>query len=434
MKLSPRKPARGIGRTARSPDPTDRLAAFSEASRSKASGSRAPLPESFFSRPTPNLLQPAAQLQGDAFFTSNASIASAHSNQRNFSSISSTSSLFSNQSSASGSPTRPSQSPSKQRGIPNLPPLSVMRPHLANDAHGSRGGIKRSASFSRPPDPIKRAPSYPSINQRSKLRLTRSPPEVNIVPEEPTSLLGHKRERSDSSLTDTESGYDTEDVPPSSAPSSDVIPPVSPLKAAFSPPKSPRKVGPHKLLQSPTMLLASPRFLSGRIFSRKRGVRGKSTESSDVERDRTTSASPTPSAFPRLGLPEDRDPTLSPISPSTPGRRGMDLDRQLLSPDSSHTQSDRESSVLSHDSTPRSRVMSTPRLPTARHKASAELKSGRQSPRERGDGEPRRKRIKTDELSTPPKSFHVLSPQVSRLFRLEAQSNALVERLPRPHP
>lgn len=414
MRLSPHKPNQA--RTARSPDPADLLATFSsEASGSRTSGKRAPLPDSFFSKPVRNMLQPAAQLQADGFFSTNAPLPSGRTEPRNFSSISSVSSVFSNQSSAVGSPTRPSHSPSKQQSIPYIPPLSVTHPHL-NEAHGSRGGIKRSASFSRPADPIKRAPSYPSISENSKLRLTHSPPETNIVPEEPVSLLGHKRERSETSFVETESEYDTEDVPPSSAPSSDVIPPVSPLKAAFnpSPPKSPRKGGPspHKLLQS-SKLLASPRILGGRLFSRKKGGKGKSAESSDVERDRTTSPSPTPSPFPRLDPIEDRDVTLSPITPSTPGRRGMDLDRLLLSPDSFRAHSDRESSVLSYESTPRSKVMSTPHLPVARHKTSAELRTIRQSPVERREGEPRRKRVKTDELTTPPRLLrsHVLSTQ-----------------------
>ncbi|KAG8866556.1 hypothetical protein FRC20_008190 [Serendipita sp. 405] len=136
-------------------------------------------------------------------------------------------------------------------------------------------------------------------------------------------------------------------------------------------------------------LLASPTLLPAKLFGRKRGVRpkdrGGKTASDTSDRERTSSPSP--------------PPTLSPVSESNMmigNNTGL-----KASPDAR----------MQLDETPRPRVMSTPRMP---RKASAELRTTRQSPLEpRRDGEPRRKRVKTDELATPPRELRssFTSPQ-----------------------
>ncbi|KAG8808906.1 hypothetical protein FRC17_003716 [Serendipita sp. 399] len=212
-------------------------------------------------------------------------------------------------------------------------------------------------------------------------------------PTVPLVVVGHKRERSPSSVDGSGSGYDTEDVPPSSAPSSGPIPPLSPLGAAFnfSPSPSPKKSG-LDFLPGASRLLASPSLLPAKLFGRKKGVRpkdrgGRTTHDSS-DRERTSSPSPPPTLS-----SASRDVTLSPVS-----ERPSAMDSTRLMPLNATPD------VRMHlDETPRPRVMSTPRMP---RKASAEFRSVRQSPiGPRKDGEPRRKRVKTDELATPPREL-----------------------------
>ncbi|KAG8830587.1 hypothetical protein FRC18_007861 [Serendipita sp. 400] len=393
MKLSPRK------KSADDFDESTMFLASLSGVGAKLSGSGSSIPSAFY---TPDMQRSRSHfqpLQGsketlastdDGVTTSSA----ASSSQAQTSSVSSASSVTATNPNTTQLLPKPKRRlDNHHQPIPNLPKptvLSTRHPHLA-DAFGARNGIKRSSSFSRPPDPIKRAPSYPDYGgikeKPSPKPLTSSMPEEPIVP---LVVIGHKRDRSPSSVEGSGSGYDTEDVPPSSAPSSDLIPSLSPLRATFfpSPSPSPKRFA-ADFLPAASGLLASPTLLPAKLFGRKRGVRpkgrGGKTASDTSDRERTSSPSP--------------PPTLSPVSESnmmignnTGPKASPDARMQL-------------------DETPRPRVMSTPRMP---RKASAELRTTRQSPLEpRRDGEPRRKRVKTDELATPPRELRssFTSPQ-----------------------
>jgi hypothetical protein len=319
----------------------------------------------------------------------------------------------------------PIMTANKATPIPVIPSLAETHPHLVDTSTTGRG-IKRSASFSRPPALHKRAPSYggpakpkPQPPQQQQEQAPEVPPKAESASLEP-SRPRHKRERSDSSL-DLESEYDTEDVPPSSAPSSDRITQVSPLKSAFSwdssspsPEKMEKMYGAtRKMLASPGKLLASPNLLPGKLFGRRK-IKPKVKDQGD-NRSGSGSISPGPG----------RDGTISPVP--YPEDDAMDIDIDHLQTPGQHSQnsgsnllamaiSPTDTASPMGGTTPRPRVMSTPRPPLTRkvstdwdvpigggRYASAELRSIRQSPiEERREGEPRRKRVKTDELESPP--------------------------------
>ena len=328
--------------------------------------------------------------------------------------------------------------------IPSLPSITLAHthPHLVEErGHSGRNGMKRSASFSKPADLIKRVPSYGGL----KGQLSQQPPEV--PPKDQYMGHGprhhkHKRERSDSSLdfegsgTGTGSDYDTEDVPPSSAPSSDRITQASPLKAAHAPAlgyawdssPSPDKItdtmrrapsangmfASSRLLSSPSKLMASPTLLPSSFFGRKKRKPRMQENSSADGSGSGRGSSPA------------REATVSPIPFAEDDAMDVDVDHQQTPAQSNRYNSGPVGMAISPSDTaspmggitPRPRVMSTPRAPSLRRKvssdwgvpdsiyerhASAELRSIRQSPiEERREGEPRRKRVKTDELESPP--------------------------------
>jgi hypothetical protein len=156
------------------------------------------------------------------------------------------------------------------------------------------------------------------------------------------------------------------------------------------------------MLASPGKLLASPKLLFGR-----RKAKPKAKDQGD-DRSGGGSVSPTPA----------REATASPVLEDD----AMDIDDDLLKtpgpppPMRELLLSPTNTASPMGGTTPRPRVMSTPRptlirkvstdwdVPTAGGRyASAELRSVRQSPiEERREGEPRRKRVKTDELESPP--------------------------------
>ncbi|KAG8766458.1 hypothetical protein FRC15_006280, partial [Serendipita sp. 397] len=310
MKLSPRK------KSADDFDESTMFLASLSGVGAKLSGSGSSIPSAFY---TPDMQRSRSHfqpLQGsketlastdDGVTTSSA----ASSSQAQTSSVSSASSVTATNPNTTQLLPKPKRRlDNHHQPIPNLPKptvLSTRHPHLA-DAFGARDGIKRSSSFSRPPDPIKRAPSYPDYGgikeKPSPKPLTSSMPEEPIVP---LVVIGHKRDRSPSSVEGSGSGYDTEDVPPSSAPSSDLIPSLSPLRATFfpSPSPSPKRFA-ADFLPAASGLLASPTLLPAKLFGRKRGVRpkgrGGKTASDTSDRERTSSPSP--------------PPTLSPVSES----------------------------------------------------------------------------------------------------------------------
>ena len=304
--------------------------------------------------------------------------------------------------------------------IPALPSLTQTHPHLADHFANGRGGIKRSASFSKPAELIKRAPSY---GGPAKPKTQQQPPALGDPPKVESTAQDshrprHKRERSDSSV-EVESEYDTEDVPPSSAPSSDRIVQVSPLKSAVSwdsSSPSPEKLdtiygSAKRMLASPGKLLAGPNLLPGKLFGRRK-AKSKTGAVETVERTGSVGASP-------VG-----DDTLSPVSRPDDDAMDIDVDHLQTSAQhhSGHSSGGTDNMAISPTDpasplggvTPRPKVMSTPKpLLTRKISAdwdifggrhtSAELRSVRHSPiEERREGEPRRKRVKTDELESPP--------------------------------
>lgn len=320
--------------------------------------------------------------------------------------------------------------------------LAHTHPHLVEErGHAGRNGMKRSASFSRPADMIKRAPSYGGPKAQPSQQPPEVPPKTGDMGHGPRRRK-HKRERSDSSLdfegsgTGTGSDYDTEDVPPSSAPSSDRITQVSPVKTTSTPAlgyawdssPSPDKLtssmrrvasptrmfGSARLLSSPSKLMASPMLLPSKFFGRKK-IRPK------IQDDHSGgSGSGGGSVSPGAA----REGTVFPVLPVDDDAMDIDVDPQQVH--HNHYNSGPIGMAISPSDTaspmggitPRPRVMSTPRPGALRRKvssdwgvpdpiyerhASAELRSVRQSPiEERRDGEPRRKRVKTDELESPP--------------------------------
>ncbi|PVF95656.1 hypothetical protein CPB86DRAFT_816992 [Serendipita vermifera] len=467
MKLSPRKPFDDSLRSRRSegsPDPTDLLAALAGDQSIGRGGRppRAPLPKAFFTR---DMMRPQGQRQGqvpelqsDPFFSGGNGSSSdidqsaglttpsttlSSTGRTPFSSISSASSLFSTQSRSTQPPN------SALASQPSLPSLTITHPHLTEGMLG-RNGMKRSASFSKPHDGIKRAPSYgamenpnPRLAKGSSVHTITNNAGVNGAlreePQIPPVLSGHKRERSDTSFTRAMggegSGYDTEDAdmqPPSSAPSSDPISQYSPLKPAFEPspakskkssPSKPHGSGARFSIGSPGALLASPTLLPAKLFGRKKGVRPKQdrpnsrtgeTGSAD-DRERTVSLSPSPLPSPSL---YGAFPGSSAV-PATPGSQ-MDVDMEMGFLSTRSPTMAMQSMALSSSPgysndpdetiTPRSRVMSTSRITRRMSMDLAEPRTTTQSPvGPRRDGEPRRKRVKTDELTTPPKELRSLN-------------------------
>ncbi|CAG8550897.1 1135_t:CDS:10 [Acaulospora colombiana] len=436
MKLSPRKPFDDSLRSRRgegSPDPTDLLTALA-GDQSIGRGirpPRAPLPKSFFTR---DMMRPQGQRQGqvpelqsDPFFSGGNGSSSdidqsvglttpsttlSSTGRTPFSSISSASSLFSTQSRSTQPPN------SALASQPSLPSLTISHPHLTEGMLG-RNGMKRSASFSKPHDGIKRAPSYgamenpnPRLAKGSSVHSNANNTNTNGVlreePQIPPVLSGHKRERSDTSYTQVKgseaSGYDTEDAdmhPPSSAPSSDPISQYSPLKPAFEPspvkskkssPTKPQGAGARFSISSPGALLASPTLLPAKLFGRKKSVRPKQdrpnsrigeTGSAD-DRERTMSLSPSPLPSPSL---YGAFPGSSAV-PATPGSQ-MDIDTEM--------------GFLSTRS-PTIAMQSMALSPSPGYSNDPD-----ETITPRRDGEPRRKRVKTDELTTPPKELRSLN-------------------------
>lgn len=276
-------------------------------------------------------------LASDTFFSAGAdseaqpsTISSATASGAQFSSISSISSLFSNGSmrkvisglsskdnasdinangGASGNSVQVASTPPLQPAAPvwsgvtsvragnrNLPvPALSLPPHLVEEkGHAGRNGIKLSANFSRPANPIKRAPSYGRPTHQWKSAMQESDPTPEAPSKSPESENAqhshrhwHKRECSEDSLefdgsgTGTGSEYYTWDVPLSSAPSSDRITQVSPLRPAHSlfpwdSSPSPEKItnttpASLRTLSSPSKsrLLASPNLLPGKFSGGK---------------------------------------------------------------------------------------------------------------------------------------------------------------------
>lgn len=397
-----------------------------------------------------------------------------------FSSISSISSALSTQLQHHfGANQEESSSPLPHSGLHRLPSLplqasSSIRTHVSEFNERGRTGIKRSASFNKSSDPIKRAPSYGNIKEpanpftATKSNLASSTTtiyagdQIEMGPTVPPKTLGHKRERSDSSV---ETGYDTEDVPPSSAPSSGLISQRSPVKMSYeTPPKplpgSPLKPAveldkvftpspsPTKMLEPPTSsskkgFLSSPAFDAVKKFGKKRSLNLNKDKGADSKRDRSVTASPSPSpapslVFPSIGSPGEDVPTsptatdffgsphsaaapsspfvvqfppVSPISSRFPDGLGLGLDTE------------RDSDAMEVDETP----TQLPSRLGSRHFRSSESPmnelsgSGafgipgtpgrrRSSVEPRREGEPVRKRVKTDELAERPALPDIGSP------------------------
>jgi hypothetical protein len=488
MKLSPKKGERST----RSPDPSDLLAFFPP----RTSHARAPIPMMFTRdemRSGSELqnqaqiqaqAQPSSQLQSDGFFSaglgdevSSPATVSTGTGRTPFSSISSISSLISSHSitSSNADSTRSLGPLYQQRGLhrkPSLPPpaMTGLRTHLS-EFTDRRSGLKRSSSFSKPSDPIKRAPSYGNVkelpnpreaissNLSNSTATIRDNSESSWEPQGPTGLLGHKRERSDSSIEST--SYDTEDVPPSSAPSSGLISQRSPVKSIYeTPPKplpgSPLKApfdperaftpspSPTKMLEAPQSLtkrlLGSPSLLPSRLFGKKKkSFRKKDKNGSDKGSGREITASLSPSPAPSLGLPMspgllsspggDIPPSPSstgvPISPMSSGFPVSPITSRFpdsFSPDSMDVEMEIDNTptqlpnglglvgpnyrLIGPDS-PGYGLGGSGDQTTQRYRRSSThgRVSRKPSFEPRREGEPRRKRVKTDELATPPREL-----------------------------